>query len=54
MLVVRAQGSCHSNLLLPRASTCTYTLFLPPYQSKEELDHKLTSAIELGAGFYIQ
>ena len=39
---------------LPRASTCTYTLFLPPYRTLEELDSKLTTAIDNTAGFWVQ
>jgi len=51
-VMVRAQGEAHANLL-PRASTCTNTLFLPPYPSKAVLTSKLTTAIDNTAGFWI-
>ncbi|WBW73047.1 HECT-type ubiquitin-protein ligase E3 Pub2 [Schizosaccharomyces osmophilus] len=36
---------------LPKAHTCFNRLDIPPYESKEELEHKLTIAIEETAGF---
>ena len=49
---VRALGADSANQL-PRASTCTYTLFMPPYASKEEVLHKITTAIDNTAGFWL-
>lgn len=38
---------------LPRSSTCTFTLFMPPYKTYTELDNKLTMAIDNTAGFWL-
>ena len=51
-IAIRGQGESHLELL-PRASTCTFTLYLPPYRSKEELRRKITTAIDNTAGFWI-
>jgi len=51
-VMVRAQGEAHANLL-PRSSTCTNTLFLPQYPSKQVLASKLTTAIDNTAGFWV-
>jgi hypothetical protein len=51
-IAVRLQGGGFTHHL-PRASTCTFTLFMPPYGSKEELERKLTLAIDHGAGFWL-
>lgn len=36
---------------LPWASTCTNTLYLPTYQNKEQLRHKLLQSIQFKSGF---
>jgi hypothetical protein len=35
----------------PHAHTCSYTLDLPEYQSKEELEEELKYVIKEGGGF---
>ena len=52
-LMVRNQGGESAAELLPRASTCTDSLYLPRYASREELERKLTIAIDNTAGFWL-
>ena len=52
-LMVRNQGGESAVELLPRASTCTDSLYLPRYASREELERKLTIAIDNTAGFWL-
>ena len=39
---------CFTVKELPRASTCTNTLYLPGYPSAEILEEKLTLAVDIG------
>eukprot|EP00020_Sapocribrum_chincoteaguense_P008843 CAMPEP_0170737446 /NCGR_PEP_ID=MMETSP0437-20130122/4129_1 /TAXON_ID=0 /ORGANISM="Sexangularia sp." /LENGTH=1095 /DNA_ID=CAMNT_0011075829 /DNA_START=68 /DNA_END=3355 /DNA_ORIENTATION=- len=47
-------GSAETVELLPTASTCFFTLLLPPYDSLELCRERLTKAIEYCAGFALQ
>jgi hypothetical protein len=46
-----AQKVVTSPNALPKSHTCFNRLDLPPYTSVQQLDEKLTYAIENGAGF---
>jgi hypothetical protein len=49
---VKTQGVGQVDLL-PRASTCTLALYLPPYPTREAFAEKLDTALDNTAGFWL-
>ena len=43
-----------AHAFLPQAHTCFNTICLPPYEGEEEMEARLLSAIDAGAGFGVR